>query len=155
MIYSIAISIQDEFRSAGPSFFRGTLHSLPSTLNTVSPFFHISFSRTLPEAIFVYTVTPLTRSLLTMTRPSFFLALAQAILIQGLPARHGKRVNGGIDERAITLSTGLDITTSYVSTLQSLQTATVTASPTLTGVRIAYHEHGPYASSFDILQTDN
>ncbi|KAF2661699.1 glycoside hydrolase family 81 protein [Lophiostoma macrostomum CBS 122681] len=72
-----------------------------------------------------------------MTKLSLFLALAQAVIIQGLPAQHVKRASRGIDERAITLSSGLDITTSYSSTLQTLQTATVTASPSLTGTVVA------------------
>ncbi|KAF2640193.1 hypothetical protein P280DRAFT_401658 [Massarina eburnea CBS 473.64] len=68
-----------------------------------------------------------------MAKLATMLAVAQVMLVHGLPARemaHGPKV---LDDRAITFTTSLPATTSYTSTLTSLQSAIKTDNPSLTG----------------------
>ncbi|KAF2477918.1 glycoside hydrolase, partial [Lindgomyces ingoldianus] len=69
-----------------------------------------------------------------MAKLAFLLSVFHATLISGLPAREQKREPDPFGGRAITISSGLDVTTSYSSApLSSLQTATATLSPSLSG----------------------
>lgn len=69
-----------------------------------------------------------------MARLATVLAVAQAVLVQGLPAHDVKREPAVFDERAITFPSSLPVTTTYTSTPSSLQSATQTVSASLTGV---------------------
>ena len=68
-----------------------------------------------------------------MAKLAFLVALAHATLISGHPTRDVKRM----PEPVIKIESNLDVTTSYSSpALSSLQTATATLSPSLTGVSL-------------------
>ncbi|KAF2687691.1 glycoside hydrolase family 81 protein [Lentithecium fluviatile CBS 122367] len=67
-----------------------------------------------------------------MARLAFFLGLTQIALIQGLPA--GELRRDAFDERAITLTSELPVTTIYSSPLTTLQSATESVEPSLTGI---------------------
>jgi endo-1,3(4)-beta-glucanase len=77
-----------------------------------------------------------------MAKLGFLLAVSHATLLYGLPTPEMKRELEPLDERdavrAVTLSTDLEITTSYVSTIETFQSATVTEEPSLTGVCMAH-----------------
>ncbi|KAL1596237.1 endo-1,3-beta glucanase [Nothophoma quercina] len=68
-----------------------------------------------------------------MAKLSLLLAVSQLTLVYGFPARDVKRQPGVVEERAITISTNLEATTSYSTAIETLQTATVTTRPSLTG----------------------
>ncbi|KAJ4303275.1 endo-1,3-beta glucanase [Kalmusia sp. IMI 367209] len=68
-----------------------------------------------------------------MAKLGFLLALVQTTLIHGLPAGDIKRDAHVLDERAITLSSDIDVTTSYTSVASTLQSASITESPSVTG----------------------
>lgn len=72
-----------------------------------------------------------------MAKLAFLLALVQAVHIYGLPTRDQKRKAEGLAERAITLSSNLEVTTSYSSTLETFQSATATVAPSITGVCVS------------------
>lgn len=69
-----------------------------------------------------------------MAKPTLLLTLVQVILVHGLLASGPKRSRHNLHERAIALSSDVAVTTSYTSTVSTLQSATVTASPSATGV---------------------
>ena len=71
-----------------------------------------------------------------MAKLSLLLAVSQLTLVYCFPARDVKRQPGVVEERAITISTNLEATTSYSTAIETLQTATVTTRPSLTGVCI-------------------
>jgi endo-1,3(4)-beta-glucanase len=74
-----------------------------------------------------------------MEKLLLLLALAQSTtLVYSLPTRELKNSAEVLDERAITLSSNIDVTTSYTSTLESLQTVTATVSPSVTGVGLLH-----------------
>ncbi|KZM25404.1 Endo-1,3(4)-beta-glucanase [Ascochyta rabiei] len=68
-----------------------------------------------------------------MAKLSLLLAVSQFSLVYSLPANDINRQPEIPDERAITISTNLDATTSYSTAIESLQTATLTTRPSLTG----------------------
>ncbi|KAF2734717.1 endo-1,3(4)-beta-glucanase 1 precursor [Polyplosphaeria fusca] len=69
-----------------------------------------------------------------MARLACLLAICQATLLHGLPTRENKAELEAFDRREITISSNLDVTTSYSSALvSSLQTATQTVEQSLTG----------------------
>lgn len=72
-----------------------------------------------------------------MAKLAFLLALAQTNFIYGLPTREKELVEA-LDERAITLSSNLPVTTSYISTVETFQSASETVSPSVTGVRLLF-----------------
>ncbi|KAF2108687.1 endo-1,3(4)-beta-glucanase 1 precursor [Lophiotrema nucula] len=62
------------------------------------------------------------------------LALSHATFLDALPTREKKREPNAIDPREITISSNLDVTTSYSSApVSSLQSATATVEPSVTG----------------------
>ncbi|KAH7354573.1 glycosyl hydrolase family 81-domain-containing protein [Pyrenochaeta sp. MPI-SDFR-AT-0127] len=63
----------------------------------------------------------------------FWLALTKILSVKSLPAGEINKGPDGLIERAITLSTNLQPTTSYSSAIESLQSASMTISPSLTG----------------------
>ncbi|KAF1941738.1 endo-1,3(4)-beta-glucanase 1 precursor [Clathrospora elynae] len=63
---------------------------------------------------------------------TFSLALVQLVSVHGLPAGEGKRESDDVIKREITLS-NVQVTTSYSTAIESLQSATVTVQPSLTG----------------------
>ncbi|KAK7184684.1 glycosyl hydrolase family 81 [Paraphaeosphaeria sporulosa] len=69
-----------------------------------------------------------------MAKLAILLALAQSALIHGLPARELQRDTHVIEERAITFSSGLEITTSYSLVVSTLQSVSATETPSITGV---------------------
>ena len=69
-----------------------------------------------------------------MAKLSLLLAMSQLALVYALPTRDVKQQTELLNKRAITISTNLDITTSYSTAIESLQTATLTIRPSLTGV---------------------
>ncbi|KAJ4346589.1 endo-1,3-beta glucanase [Didymosphaeria variabile] len=69
-----------------------------------------------------------------MAKLAFLLALVQSALIHGLPAHEKPHFALDVGERAITLSSNLQVTTSYSLVVTSLQSASVTESPSITGV---------------------
>ncbi|KAF2445855.1 glycoside hydrolase family 81 protein [Karstenula rhodostoma CBS 690.94] len=74
-----------------------------------------------------------------MAKLAVLLALVQSTLIYGLPAREQQRdahavENRAVEDVAITLSSDLDITTSYSLVVSTLQSVSVTESPSITGV---------------------
>jgi hypothetical protein len=69
-----------------------------------------------------------------MAKLVVLLALAQSALIHGLPAREPQHDAQVVDERAITLSSDVAITTSYSRVVSTLQSLSVTESPSITGV---------------------
>lgn len=69
-----------------------------------------------------------------MAKLSLLLAVSQLTLVYSLPAQDVRRQPEVLDERAITISTNLEATTSYSTAIKTLQTATVTTRPSLTGV---------------------
>lgn len=73
-----------------------------------------------------------------MARLAILLALGQCALVHGLPAREKQHPENVINERAITLSSDIDITTSYSRVVTTLQSASVTESPSVTGVSFFY-----------------
>lgn len=74
-----------------------------------------------------------------MAKLAYMLALVQATLIYARPGAHGQKRHSKFHEkREITLSSSLEITTSYSSVLiSSLQSATVTVSPSITAVSLS------------------
>ena len=68
-----------------------------------------------------------------MAKLPLLLALAHSTLINGLPAPEKAHANAH-EGRAITLSSDISVTTSYVSVISTLQSVIVTESPTITGV---------------------
>jgi endo-1,3(4)-beta-glucanase len=64
---------------------------------------------------------------------SFLLALAQITSSHSLHAAELKRDEDALAARAITL-TSVDVTTSYSTAIESMQTASATIEPSLTGV---------------------
>ena len=73
-----------------------------------------------------------------MAKLSLLLAVSQLTLVYGRPARDFKRRSEVFEERAIIISTNLEATTSYSTAIETLQTATITTRPSLTGVRYIY-----------------
>lgn len=73
-----------------------------------------------------------------MAKLPMLLALAHSTLIYGLPARE-KAFEKAHEARAITLSSEISVTTSYVSVVSTLQSASVTESPTITGLSCNCH----------------
>lgn len=69
-----------------------------------------------------------------MAKLSLLLAISQLSVVYSLPAKDLQRQPKVLDERAITISTDLEATTSYSTAIESLQTATLTTRPQLTGV---------------------
>ncbi|KAF1979499.1 endo-1,3(4)-beta-glucanase 1 precursor [Bimuria novae-zelandiae CBS 107.79] len=69
-----------------------------------------------------------------MAKLAFLLAVAQSMLTNGFPAPGLPHNVRNLDERAITLSTDIDVTTSYSTVISTLQSASVTESPTITGI---------------------
>jgi endo-1,3(4)-beta-glucanase len=76
-----------------------------------------------------------------MAKLAYMLALVQATLISGRPGAYEQKRHAKFhDKRMIELSSSLDITTSYSSAIvSSLQSATITVSPSITAVRNAPH----------------
>lgn len=70
-----------------------------------------------------------------MAKLSLLLAVSQLTLVYSHPARDFERQAEVLGERAITISTNLEATTSYSTAIETLQTATVTTRPPLEGVR--------------------
>ncbi|KAF2625074.1 glycoside hydrolase family 81 protein [Macroventuria anomochaeta] len=68
-----------------------------------------------------------------MAKLYLLLAVSQLTFVYGFPARDIKRQPDVLDERAITISTDLEATTSYSTAIQTLQTATLTTRPSLEG----------------------
>ncbi|KAF2000570.1 glycoside hydrolase family 81 protein [Amniculicola lignicola CBS 123094] len=68
-----------------------------------------------------------------MAKLAFMLALVQVSLVHGRPTGELRRDALVVEDRDVTLSTELGATTSYTSHINSLQTATVTVSPSVTG----------------------
>ncbi|KAF1963501.1 hypothetical protein CC80DRAFT_433136 [Byssothecium circinans] len=68
-----------------------------------------------------------------MAKLATLLAVAQAMLVHGLPAHELKHESAALDERAITLTSSLPVTTSYTSTLSTLQSATKSVPASNTG----------------------
>lgn len=73
-----------------------------------------------------------------MAKLFLLLAISQLTLVYSLPAKNIERRPGVLDERAITISTNLEATTSYSRAIESLQTATLTTRPALTGVYLPF-----------------
>lgn len=69
-----------------------------------------------------------------MAKLAILLALVQSTLIHGLPAREPQHDAHVIEGRAITLSSDLDITTSYSLVVSTLQSVSITETPSITGV---------------------
>jgi hypothetical protein len=69
-----------------------------------------------------------------MAKLSLLLAVSQLTFVHSLPARDIKRQPHVFGERAITISSNLAATTSYSTAIESLQTASLTTRPSLTGV---------------------
>lgn len=73
-----------------------------------------------------------------MAKLAFLLAVGHATFLYGLPTPEWKRGPERLDERAVhaalSLSTDIEVTTSYSSTIETFQSATVTEQP-ITGVR--------------------
>ncbi|KAL5432853.1 hypothetical protein PMIN06_011875 [Paraphaeosphaeria minitans] len=69
-----------------------------------------------------------------MAKLAILLALAQSTLIYSLPAREQQRDAHVVEERAITLSSGIEITTSYSLVVSTLQSVSATESPSITGI---------------------
>ncbi|KAJ8106312.1 hypothetical protein OPT61_g9618 [Boeremia exigua] len=68
-----------------------------------------------------------------MAKFSLLLAISQLPLVFSHPAGNIKRQPDVLEERAITISTNLEATTSYSTAIQTLQTATLTTRPSLEG----------------------
>lgn len=70
-----------------------------------------------------------------MAKLALLLALSHAGFLLALPTADKKREPDVIDAREITISSDLEVTTSYSSAaVSSLQSATVTVQPSVTGV---------------------
>jgi len=69
-----------------------------------------------------------------MAKLAFLLALAQCTFVQSLPAGNARRDAEVAHKRAVTISSDISITTSYTSVASTLQSASLTESPSLTGV---------------------
>jgi hypothetical protein len=69
-----------------------------------------------------------------MTKLAALLIVAQAMVVQGLPTLESSHKPIVFNERAITLSSSLPVTTSYTSTPSTLQSASRTVSASNTGV---------------------
>lgn len=69
-----------------------------------------------------------------MARLAFLLAVVQTTLVHGLPAPGIGRERDAVTERAITISSGIDVTTSYSSPASTLQSVSITETPSITGV---------------------
>lgn len=63
------------------------------------------------------------------------LTVSQLTLVYSHPGRDLKQQAEVLGERAITISTNLEATTSYSLAIETLQTATFTTRPSLEGVR--------------------
>ncbi|KAF2274837.1 endo-1,3(4)-beta-glucanase 1 precursor [Westerdykella ornata] len=68
-----------------------------------------------------------------MAKLALLLTLLCATLLNGLPTPQKKRGTEELENRAIHISTNVEITTSYVSLPETLQSASITDSATLTG----------------------
>ncbi|KAJ4992500.1 glycosyl hydrolase family 81 [Stagonosporopsis vannaccii] len=68
-----------------------------------------------------------------MAKFSLLLAVSQLSFVYSHPARNLERQPEVIRERAITISTNLEATTSYSTAIQTLQTPTLTTRPTVEG----------------------
>ena len=66
-----------------------------------------------------------------MARLAILMALAHSAIINGLPAHVH-------DERAIKLSSEVEVTTIYRSVVSTLQSASITESPTIIGVGFTF-----------------
>lgn len=72
------------------------------------------------------------------TATSLLVALAQLSLVLSLPAGGQKRDSSHLNERAVQIASDLQPTISYSTAIESLQSASITILPSITGVRIAY-----------------
>jgi hypothetical protein len=71
---------------------------------------------------------------------SFLLAIAQLTAsVHGLPAGEANLHTDAMAARAITLPTDVPVTTSYSTAIESLQSASTTSLPLLSGVRQIAH----------------
>lgn len=70
-----------------------------------------------------------------MAKLSLLLAVGQLSFVYSHPARNFERQPDVVVERAITISTNLEATTSYSTAIQTLQTPTQTTRPPVEGVR--------------------
>ena len=68
-----------------------------------------------------------------MAKVSLLLVISQLSLINSHPAGNSQQ-QPNVQHRAITLSTDVDVTTSYSTAIQTLQSATVTSRPPAQGV---------------------
>lgn len=117
-----------------------TFIPLFSALNTVCLLLHINLSK-IPGATHSLPVNPFLFFFFGMAKLAFFLALSQATLLYSLPTRVTKREVEVIEERAVTISPNNDIITSYRPIGSSLQVATATVSPSITGVSKSIATH--------------
>jgi endo-1,3(4)-beta-glucanase len=65
------------------------------------------------------------------------LALAQLTLVHSLPAGDLQRESNDLEERAISIPSNAEPTTSYSRAIESLQSASITVLPSITGVSTA------------------
>src|SRR5690242_4241984 len=72
-----------------------------------------------------------------MAKLSLLLAVSQLSLVYSLPASNIERQADAVRERAVTISTNLEATTSYSTAIQTLQTPTLTTRPPAEGVRLS------------------
>jgi endo-1,3(4)-beta-glucanase len=66
----------------------------------------------------------------------FLLAFAHFSAVYGLPAGEALQKNADLDERQVSLPLAQEVTTSYSRAITSLQSATISVLPSITGVRI-------------------